>query len=131
MARQPVRGLEPVLQPAQQRRAGLERGVDVDRARSPLEDHQPGQEPETRLPADPLRVEPGGRLGDLRPVAGGPVLALGDGEDFEILIAVAPNSVPALLGEWPFIDVPLTCIGGLVPAGEGASLTGGWEHFNL
>ncbi len=60
-----------------------------------------------------------------------PAQALGDGEDFEILIAVAPNSVPALLKEWPFIDVALTCIGGLVPAGEGASLTGGWEHFNL
>ena len=60
-----------------------------------------------------------------------PAQALGDGEDFEILIAAAPNSVPALLGEWPFEDVPLTCIGGLVPAGDGASLTGGWEHFNL
>ncbi|MES2924114.1 MAG: thiamine-phosphate kinase [Verrucomicrobiota bacterium] len=55
--------------------------------------------------------------------------AIGDGEDFEILLAMDSNRVPAMLKEWAFQDVPLTRIGELVPAGEGASLTGGWEHF--
>jgi thiamine-monophosphate kinase len=55
--------------------------------------------------------------------------ALGDGEDFEILLAMETEKVPALLAAWPFPDVPLTRIGQLVEAGEGDSLTGGWEHF--
>lgn len=57
--------------------------------------------------------------------------ALNDGEDFELLIAVRPESVETLLTEWPaaFPDLPLTVIGALLPAGEGDHLTGGWDHF--
>jgi thiamine-monophosphate kinase len=57
--------------------------------------------------------------------------ALNDGEDFELLIAVRPESVATLLTDWPttFPDLPLTIIGKLVPIGEGDHLTGGWDHF--
>lgn len=57
--------------------------------------------------------------------------ALNDGEDFELLIAVRPESVETLLTDWPaaFPDLPLTVIGALLPAGEGDHLTGGWDHF--
>ncbi|MEX1116906.1 MAG: thiamine-phosphate kinase [Akkermansiaceae bacterium] len=55
--------------------------------------------------------------------------ALGDGEDFEMLLAIDAEKVPALLAAWPFPDIPLTRIGRLVEADEGDSLTGGWEHF--
>jgi len=37
--------------------------------------------------------------------------ALGDGEDYELLVAVSPDRVPALLSAWPFADVPLTAVG--------------------
>lgn len=37
--------------------------------------------------------------------------ALGDGEDYELLVAVAPDRLPPLLSEWPFADVPLTAVG--------------------
>lgn len=57
--------------------------------------------------------------------------ALGDGEDFEILIAMEPERVPDLLAAWSveFSDLPLTVIGRLVEQGMGESLTGGWDHF--
>jgi thiamine-monophosphate kinase len=57
--------------------------------------------------------------------------ALGDGEDFEILIAMPPETVPALLAEWSaeFPELPLTAIGRLVEAENGESLSGGWDHF--
>jgi thiamine-monophosphate kinase len=57
--------------------------------------------------------------------------ALGDGEDFELLIAMAPERVPALLTDWKssFPMLPLTVIGSLVEPTSGESLTGGWEHF--
>ncbi len=58
-----------------------------------------------------------------------PVQALGDGEDFEILLAIAAGRVAGLLATWPFPDLPLTRIGELVKPGTGQSLTGGWEHF--
>ena len=58
--------------------------------------------------------------------------ALNDGEDFELLMAMDPGHVPALLGAWPveFPEVPLTVIGGLVAPVEGESLAGGWDHFS-
>ena len=59
-----------------------------------------------------------------------PAQALTDGEDFEILFTLQAELVPELLDAWPFLDLPLTCIGGLVKSGEGISLTGGWEHFS-
>jgi thiamine-monophosphate kinase len=57
--------------------------------------------------------------------------ALGDGEDFEILLAMEPDKVPALLAAWSagFPELPLTVIGRLVEPGAGESLTGGWDHF--
>ncbi len=58
-----------------------------------------------------------------------PRQALGDGEDFELLIALEESRVGELLAAWPFADVPLSVIGQLVQAGTGQSLTGGWEHF--
>ena len=58
-----------------------------------------------------------------------PAQALGDGEDFEILLATNPNCVAELLAAWPFPDVPLTRIGELVDLHAGGSLSGGWDHF--
>jgi thiamine-monophosphate kinase len=57
--------------------------------------------------------------------------ALGDGEDFELLMAMEPEKVPALLAAWSaeFPGLPLTAIGRLVEPGQGESLTGGWDHF--
>lgn len=60
-----------------------------------------------------------------------PEQALCDGEDFELLIAIAPEHVPDLLDDWDsaFPTLPLTVIGSLVGPGSGESLTGGWEHW--
>jgi thiamine-monophosphate kinase len=58
-----------------------------------------------------------------------PAQALGDGEDYEILLAIEAARVAGLLAAWPFPDLPLTRIGALVEPGCGDSLTGGWEHF--
>lgn len=57
--------------------------------------------------------------------------ALGDGEDFELLFTFDPPAAPALEREWraAFPDLPLTAIGRMTRAGEGGSLTGGWDHF--
>ncbi len=55
--------------------------------------------------------------------------ALGDGEDFELLLAIDEYRLAPLLEAWPFPDVAITPIGRLVPPGTGHSLTGGWEHF--
>lgn len=57
--------------------------------------------------------------------------ALGDGEDFELLLAIEPERVPGLLAAWrgAFPELPLSVIGRLVPAGEGNGLSGGWDHF--
>lgn len=46
-----------------------------------------------------------------------PALALGGGEDFELLVAVPPAQLDALLGAWPAGLAPLTEVGRLV---EGA-----------
>lgn len=57
--------------------------------------------------------------------------ALNDGEDFELLLAMDADHVPALLGAWSvaFPELPLTAIGRLVTTDEGEKLTGGWDHF--
>lgn len=57
--------------------------------------------------------------------------ALGDGEDFELLMASAPDDTSSLLEDWKerFPNVELTVIGELVAPGTGDSLAGGWEHF--
>lgn len=57
--------------------------------------------------------------------------ALGDGEDFELLIAMPPEQVDDLLAAWAgvFPELRLTVIGRLVEPGTGESLIGGWDHF--
>lgn len=57
--------------------------------------------------------------------------ALGDGEDYELLMAMEGGRVPALLAAWAseFPDLALTVIGSLVEAGSGVVLGGGWDHF--
>jgi thiamine-monophosphate kinase len=57
--------------------------------------------------------------------------AVGDGEDYELLLAMAPERAVGLLEAWPavFPGLPLTVIGRLVEPGAGGSLTGGWDHF--
>lgn len=57
--------------------------------------------------------------------------ALGDGEDFELLLAMESGRVEALLAAWGerFPDLGLTRIGRLVAADAGETLQGGWEHF--
>ena len=59
--------------------------------------------------------------------------ALGDGEDFEMLLAIDVERVAGLLEGWreAFPELSLTVIGRLVRAGEGSSLDGGWEHFAI
>ncbi len=58
--------------------------------------------------------------------------ALGDGEDYEILLAVADGEDEALVAAWgrEFPDLALTRVGRLVAAGTGDRLQGGWEHFS-
>ena len=67
------------------------------------------------------------------PVSAGSSIAqaLGDGEDFEILLSIDSDRVANLLGAWSteFPDLPLTVIGHLVEPGTGESLSGGWDHF--
>jgi thiamine-monophosphate kinase len=60
-----------------------------------------------------------------------PAGALGDGEDFELLLACEAEQVPALLAAWPgvFPELPLSRIGRLVETAEGETLSGGWDHF--
>lgn len=53
--------------------------------------------------------------------------ALGDGEDYELLVAVPPKKWTALVQGWPDDFAPLTAVGRLVA--EGGALEGGWEHF--
>ena len=55
--------------------------------------------------------------------------ALGDGEDFELLVAMTPENVSDLLAAWPFPDLPLTVVGRMVGPENSRPLTGGWEHF--
>jgi len=62
-----------------------------------------------------------------------PAQALGDGEDYELLLAVAPMRAPGLAAAWKrrFPRLPLTSIGRLVPDTEASTPLGGggWEHF--
>ncbi len=60
--------------------------------------------------------------------------AWGDGEDYELLFAVSPKSTARLRKQWhhAFPQVPLTAIGTLVAAGQGAApafQARGWDHF--
>lgn len=67
--------------------------------------------------------------------------ALTDGEDYELLLAAAPDRLDALLEQWPFDDVPLTRIGHTTEAGASVAVFGpggtpllpgrpaGYDHF--
>jgi thiamine-monophosphate kinase len=57
--------------------------------------------------------------------------ALGDGEDYELLMAISADQVARLLQEWEkaFPELGLKVIGELVAQGDGQELSGGWEHF--
>ncbi|MBK1881816.1 thiamine-monophosphate kinase [Luteolibacter pohnpeiensis] len=57
--------------------------------------------------------------------------ALGDGEDFELLITTRPESLAELMESWArhFPELGLTQIGTMTSAGEGGELSGGWDHF--
>lgn len=57
--------------------------------------------------------------------------ALGDGEDFELLLTCPPDRLAPLLAGWAgaFPELPLTRIGTMVEPGTGTILTGGWDHF--
>lgn len=57
-----------------------------------------------------------------------------DGEDYELLFAVAPKAAKRMADEWrnKFTDVPLTRIGRFANRGAGRAPSfqaGGWEHF--
>lgn len=56
--------------------------------------------------------------------------AIGDGEDYELLLTLAPGTTDRVLTAWSsaFPDTPLTVIGQLTPTVE-TPLAGGWEHF--
>ncbi|MBX7207021.1 MAG: thiamine-phosphate kinase [Verrucomicrobiaceae bacterium] len=63
-----------------------------------------------------------------------PGQAWGDGEDYELLLAVSPNSAARLETEWPraFPKLELTRIGKFVAKGQGIApsfATKGWDHF--
>jgi len=74
-----------------------------------------------RLDRESLPVTPGCSIAQ----------ALGDGEDFELLIAMPAARVEPLLRDWAraFPGTDLTVVGRLVSAGEGDTLHGGWDHF--
>lgn len=61
--------------------------------------------------------------------------ALNDGEDYELLLAVAPADLPSLLEDWylKFPKLPLTVIGRLTQQTRkkpgGTEQTGGFHHF--
>lgn len=58
--------------------------------------------------------------------------ALGDGEDYELLFALAARDAKRLEGAWAAAHpkLPLTRIGRLVEdVSAGGELRGGWDHF--
>ena len=95
-------------------------------------------------PAAKLRARGGGAAGPVEPAQGrkpAALAALTDGEDFELLVTVAPKDAVKLLDSWKvqFPDLRLTCVGKIV-AGDALVLrdrTGahpfgarGYEHFS-
>lgn len=57
--------------------------------------------------------------------------ALGDGEDYELLLAVAPRQAEKLAAAWKrqFPKVRLSAIGRLTKPGRSTKLSGGFDHF--
>jgi thiamine-monophosphate kinase len=58
--------------------------------------------------------------------------ALGDGEDYELLLTVPPRRWQAAAAGWSaaFPQLPLSVIGRLTEPGESPRLAGGWDHFS-
>ena len=59
---------------------------------------------------------------------------LSDGEDYELLFAIAPRRATALRDRWrrEFPAAQLTCVGRLNDSGEAPpSWPGGWDHFSI
>ena len=56
--------------------------------------------------------------------------AIGDGEDYELLLALDAENANEMASRWSeqFPDLPLTCIGELIE-GDSGELSGGWDHF--
>ena len=72
----------------------------------------------------------GFELGEVPCVPGGTrEAALGDGEDFELLLAVSPRDAARLERDWPFRRLPLTRIGRLTEVSHGALPVHGYDHF--
>jgi len=71
--------------------------------------------------ADKLPANPGCTRGQ----------ALGDGEDYELLLTVPEKRWKAAATAWKqaFPKLPLSVIGRLTEPGKGTELTGGWDHF--
>ncbi len=61
-----------------------------------------------------------------------PAGALGDGEDYELLLTVREGRWEAAAPAWKaaFPGLPLTAIGRLTEPGKGVVLRGGWDHFD-
>ena len=58
--------------------------------------------------------------------------ALSDGEDYELLLTIAPKAWPGIMKRWNtrFSAIPLTCIGSMIPAGEKQTpLPSGYDHL--
>lgn len=58
--------------------------------------------------------------------------ALGDGEDYELLLTASPRRWQAAATAWSaaFPKVPLSVIGRLTEPGKATRLAGGWDHFS-
>jgi thiamine-monophosphate kinase len=58
--------------------------------------------------------------------------ALGDGEDYELLLTVSPRRWQAAAAAWSaaFPKLPLGVIGRLTAPGKTTRLAGGWDHFS-
>lgn len=56
--------------------------------------------------------------------------ALGDGEDYELLLTVSPRRWQAFATAWPKDFPPLSVVGTLLPPGQETPLAGGWDHFS-
>jgi thiamine-monophosphate kinase len=58
--------------------------------------------------------------------------ALGDGEDYELLLTASPRRWQAAAAAWSaaFPKVPLSVIGRLTEPGKTTRLAGGWDHFS-
>lgn len=76
----------------------------------------------------------GFQLGDSIPATRGCTRqqALGDGEDYELLLTASPRRWQAAAAAWSaaFPKLPLSVIGRLTEPGKTTRLAGGWDHFS-